>query len=93
MNRRSYIWEWDIGLLSWENGDAEAVSGIMGRQGHIRKENYYKEKMLCQKITRSRRLYYTGKQGQVGVYPRSVDHRCRELYTAKGFGGVMCNWP
>ena len=79
MNRRSYIWEWDIGLLSWGNGDVEAVSGITGRQGHINKENYYKEKMQCRKITRSRRRYYTGKQGRVRVYPRSVDRGCWEL--------------
>jgi len=93
MNRRSYIRERDIGLLSRGNGDAEAVSGIMGRRGRIRKENYYKGKMQCRKITRSGRLYYTGKQGQVGVYPRSVDHGCRELLAAKGYGGGMRNWP
>ena len=29
----SYIWEWDIGLLIWENGDVEAVSGIQGCGG------------------------------------------------------------
>jgi len=66
MNRGSYIREQDIGLLSWENGDAEAVSGITGRWGCIRKENYYKGKMQCREITRSGRLYYTGKQGRVG---------------------------
>ena len=65
----SYIWEWDIGSLSLGNGDAEAVLGITGKRGHICEENYYKEKMQCQKITRSGRLYYTGKQGQVRVYP------------------------
>jgi len=56
----------------------EAVSGIqgsgscvgdMGKRGQIHKENYYKEKMQCQKITRSGRLYYKEKQGWVGVYP------------------------
>jgi len=93
MNCGSYIWERDIGLLSQGNGDAEAVLGITGRRGHICKENYYKEKMQCQKITRSGRCYYMGKQGWVRVYPRSVDCRCRELLAMKGYGGVMCNWP
>ena len=91
MNRRSYIRERDKGLLSQENGDMEAVSGIMGRRGRIHKENYYKEKMQCQEITRSGRLYYMGKQGWVGVYPRSMDCGCRELLAAKGYGR-MCNW-
>ena len=90
---RSYIWERDIGLLSWGNGDAEAVLGITGRRGHIHKENYYKEKMQCRKITRSGRLYYMGKQGRVRVYPRSVDHRCRKLLVVKGNSGMICNWP
>ena len=89
---RSYIQERDIGLLSWGNGDAEAVSGITGRPGRIRKGNYYKGKMQCQKITRSGRCYYMGKQGWVRVYPRSVDRRCQELLTAKGYSSVMHNW-
>ena len=33
MIHRSYIQEWDIGLLSQENGDAEAVLGIWGSGG------------------------------------------------------------
>jgi len=41
----------------------------MRKWGRIHKENYYKEKMQCQKIMRSGRLYYMGKQGQVRVYP------------------------
>ena len=57
--------------------------GDMGKRGHIHKVNYYKEKMQCRKITRSGGRYYMGKQGRVGVYPRSVDHGCWELYAMK----------
>ena len=67
--------------------------GDMGKRGWIRKENYYKEQMQCWRIIRSGRLYYTGKQGRARVYPRSVDHGCRELLAVKGYSGGMRNWP
>ena len=74
--------KWGCGSCVRDNGEV----------GHICKENYYKEKMQCWKITRSGRCYYMGKQGQVRVYPRSVDRRCRELLATKEYSGMMRNW-